>query len=32
MANSGQWLKGFKADPLLRYPWKYYDVSARRSQ
>ena len=25
------WLKGFKADPLLRYPWKYYDVSARRS-
>jgi len=23
------WLRGFKPDPLLRYPWKFYDVSAR---
>jgi peptide/nickel transport system substrate-binding protein len=23
------WFKGFKPDPLLRYPWKFYDVSAR---
>ena len=24
------WFKGFKPDPLLRYPWKFYDVSARQ--
>ena len=23
------WLKGFKADPLLRYQWKFYDVAPR---
>jgi peptide/nickel transport system substrate-binding protein len=21
------WLKGFKPDPLLRYQWKFYDVT-----
>jgi hypothetical protein len=24
------WLKGYKQNPFLRNPWKYYDVDRRR--